>query len=177
MTPEVAEHIWEPFFTTKGEQGTGLGLDVAKSIVEGHGGTITCQTAPQEAAPCSRFTCRFSKLPIAPAEAAVPPAGEAVAARLHSAGGHSSGPCRRSAIGQPRDSETFDHENSARQPPRILRRRQYGDRGSGARDRPVRDAALRVSRDRAQSPRRPAIQGQRRRVRRSRARGAAAAAT
>src|SRR5262249_31280958 len=32
MSPEVAARIWEPFFTTKGEEGTGLGLDVAKSI-------------------------------------------------------------------------------------------------------------------------------------------------
>jgi signal transduction histidine kinase len=46
MTPDIAERIWEPFFTTKGAQGTGLGLDVAKSIVEGHGGTIGCESQP-----------------------------------------------------------------------------------------------------------------------------------
>jgi two-component system C4-dicarboxylate transport sensor histidine kinase DctB len=46
MSEEVAARIWEPFYTTKGGEGTGLGLDVAKSIVELHGGTIHCQTAP-----------------------------------------------------------------------------------------------------------------------------------
>jgi signal transduction histidine kinase len=50
MTPEVAARIWEPFFTTKGEEGTGLGLDVAKAVVEAHGGTIECQTAPRQGA-------------------------------------------------------------------------------------------------------------------------------
>lgn len=45
MAPEVARRIWEPFFSTKGAEGTGLGLDVVKTVVESYGGTITCETA------------------------------------------------------------------------------------------------------------------------------------
>jgi response regulator RpfG family c-di-GMP phosphodiesterase len=56
MAPEVVERMWDTFFTTKGSEGTGLGLDIVKSIVESHGGTIACQTAPDEGA---TFTLRL----------------------------------------------------------------------------------------------------------------------
>jgi len=59
MPPEVVERIWEPFFTTKGEHGTGLGLDVAKSIIEAHGGTIDCETHSGAGA---KFTIRLPRL-------------------------------------------------------------------------------------------------------------------
>ncbi|MDI1248686.1 MAG: response regulator [Lacunisphaera sp.] len=45
IPPEMFAHIWEPFFTTKGEgKGTGLGLSTVRGIVENHQGFITLQT-------------------------------------------------------------------------------------------------------------------------------------
>ena len=44
IDPEHVEKIWQPFFTTKGEYGTGLGLDICKRIIEGHSGQISCQS-------------------------------------------------------------------------------------------------------------------------------------
>lgn len=42
IPPEAMRRIWEPFFTTKGEdRGTGLGLAIVRGIVDEHQGEIT----------------------------------------------------------------------------------------------------------------------------------------
>ncbi len=45
MTAEVIAHMFEPFSTTK-SAGTGLGLYLCHSLVEGHGGSIAVTSAP-----------------------------------------------------------------------------------------------------------------------------------
>ncbi len=46
ISPEVMQHIWTPFFTTKDPgHGTGLGLTTVRSIVLNHHGFIELQTA------------------------------------------------------------------------------------------------------------------------------------
>jgi signal transduction histidine kinase len=44
ITPEILERIFDPFVTTKA-RGTGLGLVVAQSIVQEHGGELRARNA------------------------------------------------------------------------------------------------------------------------------------
>lgn len=65
IAPEVRNRVFEPFFTTKGVgSGTGLGLDIARRIVnDRHGGDIRVDSEPGQ----TRFRVR---LPVeGPAEA------------------------------------------------------------------------------------------------------------
>ncbi len=61
MTPEVAQHAFEPFYTTKEQgSGVGLGLSVVYGIMQRHGGRVDLETAPDTGC---RFTLFFPNLP------------------------------------------------------------------------------------------------------------------
>jgi signal transduction histidine kinase len=64
MTREVQERIWDPFFTTKGKEGTGLGLDICRKLIAAHGGTVTFESTP------GAGTTFEIRLPVATAESA-----------------------------------------------------------------------------------------------------------
>src|SRR5437762_2027466 len=50
MSEAVRQRVFEPFFSTKGEAGSGLGLSMAYSIVRRHGGEIRVESQPSHGA-------------------------------------------------------------------------------------------------------------------------------
>jgi len=62
MTEEVKSKIFVPFFTTKGEEGTGLGLSLAHGIITRHRGEITTKSSPGSG---SSFTIKLPRCKLA----------------------------------------------------------------------------------------------------------------
>ncbi|HEV2971958.1 MAG TPA: ATP-binding protein [Pirellulales bacterium] len=62
IPPENLQQIFNPFFSSKGSRGTGLGLAVSQKILKEHGGRILVESRPGEG---SRF---ILELPAMPAE-------------------------------------------------------------------------------------------------------------
>jgi signal transduction histidine kinase len=59
IAPDDAEHIFEPFYSTKGG-GLGVGLSISRDIVEAHGGRLSL--APNEGGGCVfKFTLPVAK--------------------------------------------------------------------------------------------------------------------
>jgi PAS domain S-box-containing protein len=75
MSEDVQRRVFEPFFSTKGEAGSGLGLAMAYSIARRHGGDITVASAPGRGA---TFTISF---PVAVERPPAPPPARETAAR------------------------------------------------------------------------------------------------
>lgn len=50
MTPEVRQRLFDPFYTTKGARGTGLGLSVSQALIQAHQGTLTVHSEPGQGA-------------------------------------------------------------------------------------------------------------------------------
>jgi PAS domain S-box-containing protein len=44
MSEETQQHLFQPFYTTKGDLGNGLGLYISQEIVERHGGTLVVES-------------------------------------------------------------------------------------------------------------------------------------
>ncbi len=50
LSPEAEEHIFEIFYSSKGAQGTGLGLVAARKIAQEHGGGLEFENGPETGA-------------------------------------------------------------------------------------------------------------------------------
>src|ERR1019366_10088273 len=62
IAPSHSDAIFQPFFTTKGDHGTGLGLALSKRIVEHHGGRIRVRSSVR---PGKSGTAFKTSLPVA----------------------------------------------------------------------------------------------------------------
>jgi signal transduction histidine kinase len=58
MDPETLKEIFTMFYSTKGNQGTGLGLFITEQVIREHGGTIRVKSRPGEG---TLFSIRLPK--------------------------------------------------------------------------------------------------------------------
>jgi CheY-like chemotaxis protein/anti-sigma regulatory factor (Ser/Thr protein kinase) len=80
MGEDVRRRVFEPFFSTKGTRGTGLGLALAWGIVTRYGGTIEVESTPGQG---SVFRVSFPvDRGVPPALVAAPPAADTSSARI-----------------------------------------------------------------------------------------------
>jgi PAS domain S-box-containing protein len=78
MSSEVQARVFEPFYTTKGESGTGLGLAMVFGIVQQHDGQITVHSTPGLG---TTFRMTFPQLELADVPAPAGPVAIAAPAR------------------------------------------------------------------------------------------------
>ena len=64
ISEDVRPHLFQPFFTTKGEHGTGLGLWVSRGIINKHGGTIDLASDTGESAHGTVVSVFLSEKPV-----------------------------------------------------------------------------------------------------------------
>lgn len=82
MPPEIIHRIFDPYFTTKGERGTGLGLSVSLSIVRRHGGDVDVVSEQAGAERGTTFILTFPRWEAPPAPLPAPArTGEQVVGR------------------------------------------------------------------------------------------------
>ncbi len=59
MAPEIADKVFDLFYSSKGHEGTGLGLFIARQTIHQHGGTVRVESAEGEG---SRFRVRLPRV-------------------------------------------------------------------------------------------------------------------
>jgi signal transduction histidine kinase/CheY-like chemotaxis protein len=76
ITPAVMERLFEPFFTTRGQAGTGLGLALVHGVAKAYGGEVEVDSTPGRGSRFALFLRRAAEPSAsAPAADAAPPQG------------------------------------------------------------------------------------------------------
>jgi len=79
MSEEVRSRCFEPFFSTKGKSGTGLGLAMVYGVVRRHGGSVDLKSAPGKG---TEFSFRFPIVNLKEEQKAQTPTAVKAAVRL-----------------------------------------------------------------------------------------------